>query len=280
MNGFRPGPRSSATISLSSGKRRAHRVALFTLPVLLAGCAFGRPLTPEQDLLHGVRFHGDPSVPVVALTFDDGPNGACTAAVLDALADVAAPATFFVLGTNVATGDNDAVIARMAREGHEIGLHGWNHEGRIFVFGNSLRRELRQTQTSLEQVFARTGTTPGRRPRFFRPPFGFLTAETADAATANGYSIVLWTVSVGDWRRGSTATSITEAIVSRAGSGDVIVLHDGYRNRQVSRTTCTDRPVVAEVVRLLVPRLRERGLRIAPLGEVLGLDVTAPFARR
>ena len=77
---------------------------------------------------------GAPSRPTVALTFDDGPNGACTAEVLDALAETGAKATFFVLGHNAKRGANGALLARMVREGHEVAVHGWRHDGpRMFV---------------------------------------------------------------------------------------------------------------------------------------------------
>ena len=50
-----------------------------------------------------------------------------TEGFLDALAETHAPATFFVLGANVERDDNRALVVRMVREGHEVGLHGWNH---------------------------------------------------------------------------------------------------------------------------------------------------------
>ena len=40
-------------------------------------------LLPEGDLLRDVYLRGSPAVATVALTFDDGPNGRCTEAVLD-----------------------------------------------------------------------------------------------------------------------------------------------------------------------------------------------------
>jgi peptidoglycan/xylan/chitin deacetylase (PgdA/CDA1 family) len=251
------------------------------LALLVAGCAFPGIVVPEGDLLHAVQFRGAPDVPVVALTFDDGPNGRCTAEVLDALAAVGAPATFFVLGANVDAGGNDEVMARMVREGHTIGLHGYHHEGRLLVVPHVLRAQLRDATRALDAALARAGVPEPPAIRFFRPPFGFLTAGTADAAKSAGFVIVLWTVSVGDWREDATADAIVARILERVGPGDVIVLHDGFRTHQRSRVTCTDRRVVPEVVRLLVPRLVERGLRTAPLAEVLRLPAdTSAISRR
>src|SRR5581483_5648159 len=75
-------------------------LAALALALLAAGCVVPGILVPENDLLRDVYLRGSPRTPVVALTFDDGPNGRCTEAVLDALRDTGAPAAFFVLGAN------------------------------------------------------------------------------------------------------------------------------------------------------------------------------------
>jgi peptidoglycan/xylan/chitin deacetylase (PgdA/CDA1 family) len=262
--------------ALTCGRAGVRIIALLVLAFDFAGCAVPGLLIPEGNLLQSLYLRGAPDVPVVALTFDDGPNGKCTAEVLDALAEVGAPATFFVLGTNVDAGGNDELLARMLREGHTIGLHGYNHEGRMMVLPRALRSELRDATRAVEAALDRAGVRDPRPPlRFFRPPFGFLTDGTADAAVHGGFAIVLWTISVGDWRHGVTAEDIVERILDRVGPGDVIVLHDGFRTQQRSCVTCTDRRVVADAVRLLVPRLVDRGLRPAPLAEVLRLPADA-----
>ena len=62
---------------------------------------------------------------VVALTFDDGPDGNTTPQALDILAKYKIKATFFVQGKNIA--GNEAILKRMQAEGHEVGNHSWNH---------------------------------------------------------------------------------------------------------------------------------------------------------
>ena len=98
---------------------------LAALLALSTGCSVPGFLLPTDELLRDVYVRGSASSPSVALTFDDGPNGRCTEAVLDALAASKTPATFFVLGANVADGRNDELLARMVREGHMIGLHSY-----------------------------------------------------------------------------------------------------------------------------------------------------------
>ncbi len=251
--------------------------------MLVGGCA--GVLLPEGDLLRDVYLRGSPATPTVALTFDDGPNGRCTEAVLDALRDVGAPATFFVLGENVAREQDDALLARMAREGHTIGVHSETHAVRPLFLRGATAAELGAARAAVDAALARAGVLERPAITLFRPPFGFLTNAAAEAAREAGFHIVEWTVSVGDWERGRRPEEISEAILARARPGDVIVLHDGDLTHHRSLERCRDRPNAAATVRLLVPALLARGLRPAPLPEVLGLAgasgaVVSPSATR
>ena len=237
-------------------------------------------LLPEGDLLRDVYLRGSPATPTVALTFDDGPNGRCTEAVLDALRDAGAPGTFFVLGENVARGQDDALLARMVREGHTIGVHSETHGVRPLFLRGATAEELRAARAAVDAALARAGIAERPAVALFRPPFGLLTEAAARAAAQAGFLIVEWTVSVADWERGRRPEEITDAILARVRPGDVIVLHDGDRTHHRSLARCRDRPNAAATVRLLVPALGSRGLRPAPLAEVLGLAAEAPASSR
>jgi peptidoglycan/xylan/chitin deacetylase (PgdA/CDA1 family) len=145
----------------------------------------------------------------------------------------------------------------------------------MLVSGPTLRDELRRARQSIQSALARAGAPPGTTLRFFRPPFGFLTEGTAAAAAAEGFVVVLWTVSVGDWRPHTKVEDVVDHVLARVGPGDVVVLHDGERTHQDAGATCADRAVVAPAVRRLVPALAARGLRVAPLSEVLRLPPPA-----
>src|SRR5204862_2174563 len=224
-----------------------HLLAAF---VMLAGGCAGM-LLPEGDLLRDVYLRGSPATPTVALTFDDGPNGRCTEAVLDALRDVGAPATFFVLGENVAREQDDALLARMVREGHTIGVHSETHGVRPLFLRGSTAEELGAARTAVDAALARAGVLERPAITLFRPPFGFLTEAAAEAAREAGFHIVEWTVSVRDWEAGRRPDQIADSILARARPGDVIVLHDGDLTHHRSLERCRDRPNAAATVRLL-----------------------------
>jgi peptidoglycan/xylan/chitin deacetylase (PgdA/CDA1 family) len=241
------------------------------LLAVVAGCTVPGFLLPTDELLRDVYVRGPGTSPAVALTFDDGPNGRCTEAVLDALAALGAPATFFVLGANVAGGRNDELLARMVHEGHVIGIHSYSHGVRALFWESNTARELRAAAAEVEAALRRAGVSDPAPITLFRPPFGFLTDASARAAAAAGMHIVEWTVSVGDWRSSQRAEDVSTAILAQVRAGDVIVLHDGFGTHQRSIERCVDRARASQAVRLLVPGLAARGLRVVPLSTLFGL---------
>src|SRR5206468_7832381 len=180
-------------------------------------------------LLRDVYLRGSPSTPTVALTFDDGPNGRCTEAVLDALHDVGAPGAFFVLGENVARGHDDALLARMVREGHTVGVHSETHRVRPLFRRRSTAEELGAARAAVDAALARAGVLERPAITLFRPPFGFLTEAAAGAAREAGFHIVEWTVSVRDWEAGRRPEPIADSILARGQPGDVTVVPGGDR---------------------------------------------------
>jgi hypothetical protein len=116
---------------------------------------------PDVSLLHHVG-GGDPNIDLrTVLTFDDGPDPVFTPQVLDVLKKYHVPAIFFVVGKNAAA--HPDLLARMIREGHEIGNHSFSHPD-LFTL-SSLHQELELTLT---QRIIQAAT--GRSTSFFRPP--------------------------------------------------------------------------------------------------------------
>ena len=63
--------------------------------------------------------------PYIAMTLTMAQSATLTPKLLDLLAAHHIKATFFVIGENVA--EHPEIVARAAREGHEIGNHSWSH---------------------------------------------------------------------------------------------------------------------------------------------------------
>src|SRR5205807_7171098 len=135
--------------------------------------------------------------PYIAMTFDDGPSATLTPKLLDLLAAHHIKATFFVIGENVA--EHPEIVARAAREGHEIGNHSWSHPNFGKMSDESIRRQLQQTDDAIKSA-------TGRRPTLMRPPYGSTTTRQNRWIHAeSGYNATLWEVDPNDWRRPAPA---------------------------------------------------------------------------
>src|ERR1700756_4822101 len=88
--------------------------------------------------------------PYIALTFDDGPSAKLTPRLLDLLGAHHIKATFFVIGQNVA--EQPEIVARAAREGHEIGNHSWSHPNFGKMSDEAVRRELKKTDDAIRSA--------------------------------------------------------------------------------------------------------------------------------
>jgi peptidoglycan/xylan/chitin deacetylase (PgdA/CDA1 family) len=190
--------------------------------------------------------------PTLALTFDDGPSES-TPLLLDALDSLGVKATFFQLGSNV---DRLPAISRaVAQAGHEIGNHGYSHALWCFRGGKFIESDLRRAQ---EAIAANAGV----RPAWFRAPFGARWFGVARAQRSVGLKGVMWTVIGYDWKR--RAESVAQRVTEGAVNGAILCLHDG-RELQAN----PDIGVTITAVRLLIPRLRDRGFGFQTISELL-----------
>jgi len=211
------------------------------LLVLLYLLCYGGYSGPIDWLMRTVR-HGPRDRRVVALTFDDGPDPVRTPALLDALAELDAPATFFLLGDVVDA--NAAIVRRIAREGHELGNHTYCHRYLPLARSRSVERELRATDRAVERA---TGVVPA----IARPPWGGRSPWTVRAFRRVAKRLVLWDVNSYDWK-GKPAAEVVERVLERARPGSIILMHEAREGGEIT----------VEAVRLLVPALRARGFEL------------------
>lgn len=182
----------------------------------------------------------------VALTFDDGPSPRVTPGLVRELRRLRVPATFFMIGRNVAA---HPATARLVQEsGFTVGNHTWSHPDLRTLSGPQVRREVARTR----QALLRAGVRPSP---LVRPPYGALDAAARRALRREGMVPVLWTIDSRDWADGSTR-DIARRILRALRPGDNIVLqHDGVTRSPLSAAA------VAEVVRTA----RHRGYCFAGL---------------
>jgi peptidoglycan-N-acetylglucosamine deacetylase len=190
----------------------------------------------------------------VVLTFDDGPDQGGTPGVLAALEQADARATFFVLGEQLL---RDHSLGReLTARGHEVALHGFRHLRQDQLSAAEALDDLRRGADQVE-------TATGRRPRWYRPPYGRLSESAAAACRELELEPVYWSTWGWDWEAVPARRIVARA---RRGlvDGAVVLLHDSaaYNPRDSAAAT-------AEAIPMLVRAAREQGLAAVSLGEAV-----------
>ena len=189
----------------------------------------------------------------VALTFDDGPDPACTPPILDALDAAGVKATFFLVGEQLMRSHG---IAREAAErGHELALHGFRH-----VEHDSMRPQ--EARDDLARAVGAFEAATSRRPRFFRPPYGRFSEASYDACRHLGMEPVYWSAWGLDWEP-IPGDRVADLVTRDLADGDIVLLHDS--TRYAHRPDCSP---TAEAIGAIVAGARDRGSRIGPLGQL------------
>ncbi|MEV1329769.1 glycosyltransferase [Micromonospora costi] len=181
----------------------------------------------------------------IALTFDDGPDPVWTPQVLDVLRRHRARATFFVVGSQVAR--HPGLTARIAAEGHELGVHTFSHPDATLL--PTWRRRLEYTQTQRAIMNA-----AGVRTNLLRFPYSSTADAVDDDAWAAireaghlGYLTVVNDTDSQDWARPGV-DAIVRNMTPPPGQGAVVLMHDAGGDR-AQTVAALDRFIPAMVAR-------------------------------
>ncbi|WP_054969501.1 polysaccharide deacetylase family protein [Alicyclobacillus ferrooxydans] len=182
---------------------------------------------------------------VMYFTFDDGPGAIYTPQILDILRRERVHATFFVLGNRCK--ELPGVVRRIQNEGHELGSHGYDHRNLASAPFPIVKSEITLADTAIEHVV-------GRKPIYYRPPFGAIDRREIPAIRRIGHKVSFWTVDSVDWSA-TSASTIVQNVERAAGPGSVVLFHDGL---STSRFTIQALPI-------LIRYYRDRGYEFRTL---------------
>ena len=185
----------------------------------------------------------DPEMPIVALTFDDGPNPNYTPQILDILYSQQVPATFFLVGEKFA--GNEMLIREMASSGHEIGSHTFSHPDLTTLDTHKIQQDINQTEVELKKIL------PNYTIKYLRPPYGRYTEEVKESISL---PLMLWTMDSGDWDNPNSA-KIYNTVVSNVRDRDIIVFHD-------------DNAETIKAVEKIICELKERGFQFVTVSQM------------
>lgn len=183
----------------------------------------------------------DPSKPMVALTFDDGP-GPRTSELLAQLEKYNAHATFFMLGQKVPSYPD--VIKKMKSIGCELGNHSYDHADLSKLDPAGIQSQMSRTNDGIRNITG-SGAT------LMRPPYGAINSTVAANA---GLPMILWNIDTLDWKT-RNAQSTIDAVMNKVKDGDIILMHDIHTE-------------TVDAALKLIPKLQSEGYQLVTVSEL------------
>lgn len=185
----------------------------------------------------------DPSKPMIAFSFDDGPMEEASTRILDTLEKYGAKATFFMVGCYVES--NEENLKKKAALGMELGNHTWNHSH----YGDDVSAgDIRDCS---ETIYDMTG----KYPTAFRSPGGMTTDAILSECEAEGMPVYYWSIDTRDWEN-RDADAIYDAVMDHVQDGDIILMHEIYDS-------------TADAVEKMVPELIKQGYQIVTCHDLI-----------
>src|SRR5712692_826153 len=200
-------------------------------------------------------YYGNPHVPEIALTFDDGPNPVYTPQILAILQAYKIKATFFDVGYLVK--DYPNIVRQEFLQGHTIGNHSWSHPQLTRLSATGIFSQLVSTSDAIQSVI-------GTRPTIFRPPYGSFNRIVLSQAIRLNLSTIIWNNEAHDWATPGVNV-IARRILNLAQDGGIILLHDGggFRAQTVA------------ALPIIITTLRQRGFTFVTIPQLLH-DIATP----
>lgn len=236
------------------------RLSVITLAGFILLC-LAAPFFPRFGFYLPVISRGTSGKNAVALTFDDGPDPSSTPPLLRLLSKYQVKATFFVNGKKVV--QYPELITAILQQGHLIGNHSYSHNNLIFFKRcEDMVREIESTQNVLHDF--------GIRPLAFRPPVGITSPRLRSALLQSDIYVVNFSCRAFDggnrWIK-----NISRNILNSIRPDDIVLLHDiRQHNERLILQWLNE-------VELILMGLKDKGLSVLPLSEIIGRPVMMPI---
>jgi len=216
-------------------------VVIFVQP--LAAVSVLERLTPQ------VTYRVRTKLPLIALSFDDGPHPIYTPQVLEILKLHGAKATFFLIGDRAWR--HPEIVARIKADGHEVGNH-----YQYFRHGLVLLHSDADFVRNLEDVQRTLGLGDGQK--VFRAPGGLARSSQLRLARDRGYTCALGCAYPHDPAH-PPLQYIRWLIEKNLAPGTIVILHDGI----------PDPTRAIQALPHMLAEGRKRGLTFVSIGELL-----------
>lgn len=199
----------------------------------------------EVDTQTASAYGIDPRRPMVALTYDDGPNTKATNRILDALERVGGRATFFIVGERL--NEFSACIQRESALGCEIANHTYNHVMFNSADSATIKNQITKTNNQVRDM-------TGKAPTLARAPGGYTGSNPKEDV---GMPLIQWSLDTMDWSS-RNADAVVNKIKTNVKDGDIVLMHDLYDS-------------TAEATEQIVPWLVSQGYQIVTVSELMAV---------
>lgn len=190
----------------------------------------------------------------IALTFDDGPNGEDTLAILDTLRLHNAKATFFCVGKWASR--QHEILRRMEADGHEIGNHTQDHRKLGWMSRTEIAAQIDVAQESIAQA----GVAP---PTLFRAPHGVKSPFLFSVLRERGMRLIAWSEDIQDFQQPGVNRLVRRAYRGLR-DGEIMLMHDGD-----GRTWKADRKQTVAALEEILKECARRNLSCVTVGALL-----------
>lgn len=199
----------------------------------------------ESVVVEKIEYEIDNTKPVIALTFDDGPNTTTTVEILEILEKYQVKASFFVIGDNI--NDESAKVMKTAYDyGHEINNHSKTHGYMTEMTEEEIKAEIEYVDGLVEKY-------TGEKTKFFRPPYIAVNTKVHDAIDIP----FICGVGCNDWDPKVDADTRVSETLRQVKDGTIILLHDSAGNSQT-----------VEALDRIIPQLLDEGYQFGTVSEL------------
>ncbi len=187
----------------------------------------------------------DPTKPMIALTYDDGPSASATPRILASLKEHGGKATFFMVGKQAEK--NMGIVKLMTEQGSEVANHTYDHKLMTKVPPEELASQLARANQIVSDA-------SGISPVLMRPCGGAQNDAGMNVVGAISMPAVLWSIDTLDWKT-RDAQNTVKTVLEQVKDGDIILMHDLY-------------DATADASEILIPELVKRGYQLVTVSEL------------
>jgi len=182
----------------------------------------------------------------IAISFDVAWGDKNIEEILKILDENDIKSTFFLVGTWV--DNNKSLVQKIDEKGHEIGNHSTTHAKMTKLDEEDIINEIEVTSDKIEEV-------TGKRPEFYRPPFGAYDNESIEICENLGYKVIQWDIDSLDWKE-IGPNYVKANVLKNASPGSIVLFHGGVEYTK-------------NYLPNIIKTLKKEGYDIVPVSELL-----------